>query len=189
MKKRLLKLITLSIAGISFCMSGSAFAQENNFYLGAGMAYHAEEFNADVDYDNTYGLNLAIGYDITSKMSLEAQMDKLMEFDTENPVSRDDVDLRGYSLNLKYYPGESKSKINGYVLAGLGWMKAELTDGNIKKGDDSEETGYFGKLGVGSDFVVTDIISFYMEADYVQAFGDLNPIDYYSAKIGFKIYP
>lgn len=187
MKRRILKLITLTIAGMIFLVPGAAFSKD--FYLGAGMAYHAEEFNADLDYDNTYGLNLAIGYDVSHKMSIEAQMDKIMEFDTKNPVSRDDVDLRGYSLNMKYYPVGKEKKVNGYLLAGFGWMKAELTDGNIKKDESSEEADFFGKFGVGSDFIVTDTISFYMEADYVQGFADLNPIDYYSAKIGFKIYP
>lgn len=189
MKKKLLKGFTLAVLSVLFVLPGAAFSENGNFYLGAGMAYHAEEFGADLDYDNGFGLNLAVGYDLNDSISLELQMDKINEFDTNNPVSRDDVDLLGYSLNMKYYPSDAKDKINGYVLAGFGWMKAELTDGNIKKGDSSEESDLFCKFGVGSDFVVTSVITFYMEADYVQGFSDLNPLDYYSAKLGFKIYP
>lgn len=187
--KKNLKLSILLLIGLMAFLPGTAFSDKDKFYLGAGMAYQADAFNASQDYDNTYGVNLALGYDVMDSFSMEVQFDKFNEFGVSNPITEDDIDVKAYSLNFKYYPAKEKTDVNGYLLLGSGWMDMDASNESSLKDRSSEESGLYAKFGVGSDFVVSDKISFYLEADYVEGFGDLNPLEFYSAKIGFKIYP
>ncbi|MDY0362366.1 MAG: outer membrane beta-barrel protein [Desulforegulaceae bacterium] len=191
MMRKFFKLITFSIVLAALALPSSLMAEQGKFYFGPAMGYNMDAFNAQMEDDNAYGFNFVLGYDFTDHLTLEAQFDKINEIGVKNPVSYDgEADLQGYSLNVKYYPAKAKTNINGYLTFGLGWMEAE-TAGNcsdIKKGSGTEED-LWGKFGVGSDFVVSDKISFFLEADYAQGYKDLNPIDFFTAKIGFKIYP
>jgi|GEM_PF-4139724 hypothetical protein len=190
MRRNVFKIFTVLIAGFIMSVPGTVSAEKGSFYLSPAMGYHVDAFNADMDRDNSYGFSFALGYDINDSFAVEAQADKIRDLGAKNPVSDLDADLTGYSLNLKYYPASSKDKINGYVLLGLGWMEAEASDNiaGYQKGN-GEADDMWGRFGVGSDFVVSDKITFFLEADYSQGFSDLNPIDYYSGKIGFKLYP
>lgn len=191
MRKKILRIITFTIVLAVLAVPSMLMAEQGKFYFGPAMGYNMDAFNAQMEDDNAYGFNFAVGYDFNTHLTLEAQFDKINELGVKNPVSQGgDADLQGYSLNVKYYPAKTKGNINGYLTFGLGWMEAETAKdcSSIKKGSGSEED-IWGKFGVGSDFVVSDKISFFLEADYSQGFKDLNPIDFFSGKIGFKIYP
>jgi outer membrane protein W len=191
MRKTIFKFFTIAVAAAFLSVPASALAEQGKFYFGPAMGYNMDAFNAQMDNDNAYGFNFVLGYDFTENLSLEAQFDKINEIGTKNSVSYGDADLQAYSLNLKYYPAKAKDKINGYVTAGFGWMEAEASSdcsAAVKKGSGSDDD-FWGKFGVGSDFVVTEKITFFIEADYAQGFSDLNPLDYFSGKIGFKLYP
>jgi opacity protein-like surface antigen len=191
MRKTIFRIFTIALVAAGLAIPSSVLAEQGKFYFGPAMGYNMDAFNAQMDNDNAYGFNFVLGYDFTKNLTLEAQFDKINEIGTKNSVSHEDADLQAYSLNVKYYPAKTKEKINGYITFGLGWMEAEAAgecSDAFKKGSGTDDD-LWGKFGVGSDFVVTDKISFFVEADYSQGFKDLNPLDFFSAKIGFKIYP
>ncbi len=187
MRKKLLTCSLLISLLVLFGSHGAFALEKSDYYLGLGMGYHMDSFNADMDSDNTYGFNFSLGYDFSEKISVEFQYDKIREIGAKNSVSYKDADLSGYSLNFKYYPAIVKDRINGYVLIGAGRMKAESSLAVSEK-PEGDQSDFCGKLGLGSDFIVTDKISFYLAAEYFQGFGDLDPLDFFSAKIGLKLY-
>ncbi|MCB9481269.1 MAG: porin family protein [Desulfobacteraceae bacterium] len=191
MRKKIFRIFTFAIVVAGLVIPSSVLAEQGKVYLGPAMAYNMDAFNGQMDDDNAYGFNFVLGYDLTDHLAIEAQFDKINELGVNNPVTYDgDADLQAYSLNVKYFPAKTRDKINGYLTVGLGWMEAEMSKNcsAVKKGSGTEDD-MWGKFGVGSDFVVSDKITFFLEADYSQGFKDLNPIDFFSGKIGFKIYP
>lgn len=157
MRKTIFKIFTIVFLVATISIPSSVVADQGKFYLGPAMGYNMDAFNGEMDRDNAFGFNFAVGYDFTERLTLEAQFDKIREIGTKNPASHDEVDLQAYSLNLKFYPAQTKEKINGYVTFGLGWMEAKAPgkcSDSIKKGRGKEED-FWGKFGVGSDFIVS----------------------------------
>ena len=172
---------------ISLC--GVSLALDLDYYMGGSLGYNAEEFSASSDNKNAYGFNMIAGTLINEKFACELQLEKILDFDTKNEVSEDDVDVRSYTFNIKYYPSQKKSNLQGYVRLGFGWMKNEVGDNGTAKSDNKEEEGLCMKLGGGCDFKVSEIITFFLEATYTEGYNDINPIDYFSGAIGLKLFP
>lgn len=177
-----LLLLTLLIT-ISLCSVSPAL--DLDYYLAGSLGCNAEEYSGR---DNAYGFNLTSGTLINDKFACELQYEKILDFDTKNNVSQTDVDIKSCLFNVIYHPVQEKSNIQGYIKAGMGWMKTEVAKNGIPKTQKKDEEGLCLKLGVGSDFKVSEIITFFLEAAYTEGCNDINPIDYFSGVIGIKLF-
>lgn len=183
-----LKIGIIGLIALIF-ISQNSFALELKPYAGASAKYNIEEFESNSDYDNAFGHTFALGTFITKQIAVEFQFEKIRDFGTKNAVTEEEVDVKSYTLNFKYYPVKENNNIRGYVRAGLGWMENEPGDHSILKGKSDRETGLCMKLGGGCDFEVSKVITFFLDASYTEGYNDLNPISYFSGEIGFRVFP
>jgi opacity protein-like surface antigen len=207
MKK--LSILIVFVTGLFFCSSSyGADAAGRTFYIGVGGSYAWEDFDvdeveddleqitsgADVDFDDTWGLNVKVGYHVNNWLSVEFDFDYLSEFESDEtldllgtPIDLDaDLDVTTYMAVLKFTC--ALEPLKPYLVVGGGFMNA---DGDTKvsalgysDSDSDSETDNCAKLGLGIDFFVTKSVSIGLEGDYVWGFGDLDDITYFNLTLG-----
>jgi opacity protein-like surface antigen len=152
------------------------------FLIGVAGFWAPENFDTDLDIDDSRGLAAVVGYRFGRYVSLELRGEYLDAFD----VSSDDpalalyeAELDGYVITVgpKIYP--FAGSLQPFVGFGVGAMHAEIdgTDANGAPFDRSETDAVFRFAG-GLDYFLSENLVLNLEAAYIAPGGDLSNIDY-----------
>jgi opacity protein-like surface antigen len=212
------KVVVCALFYTVFCVAASSHAEDSagrNLYLGIGGSYAVEDFEYDdidfddtfslkVDFDDSWGLDLKLGYHVNDFISLEAVYDHYAEFKTDQSISESvTVDSTtvtgsigmegGLDINSVMLAGKLSIpwKIRPFIIAGAGLMHAGLRgelsaslavngiSESVYVSDSDSDTQGCAKVGAGFDFFATDNVSVGVEGAYVFGFEDatfrLNP--------------
>jgi opacity protein-like surface antigen len=206
--KKSLAFMALAMA-LCFCTSSyAADAAGRTFYVGIGGSYAFEDFDvddvedalgqiggdSDFDFDDTWGLNLKVGYHVNNWLSLEFDFDYLSEFEADEgldvlgiPVDLDgELDVMTYMAVFKFTC--ALEPLKPFVVAGGGMMDADLDAKasalGVSASDSESEKDTCAKLGLGVDFFATQSVSIGLEGSYLWGFGDLDEISYFILTLG-----
>ena len=172
-------------------------------YIGIGGSYAYEDFDLgklglSVDFDNTYGLNLKVGYHFNRLFSLEFNFDFLPGFECDDSITylgfvpinmNAEVDITTYMLAGKISPDFGSEIIRPFVVAGFGIMHSEidvaiLIDEYPILDTNFEEVDICAKIGAGIDFFVNENISIGLEGNYVLGIGNVDIFRYMKYTLG-----
>ena len=196
MKKFSIFTAIFTIMIMSFCTT-PLLAEDTGVYIGIGGSYAVEDFKMNggsVDFDNTNGLNLKVGYHINNIFSLEFNYDHLSDFEfdytqlyagtqnfvpVETPmITEIKIGIKTFMIVGKVAPDFGLKVVRPFVTAGLGVMRSTLdisdsdTNGDVKYFSDSETDICF-KVGTGVDLFVHENVSVGFEVAYIVGFVDL----------------
>ena len=152
----------------------------------------------DVDFDDTWGLNLKAGYHVNNWLSVQLDFDYLSEFEGDDRLDVDGtpVDLDA-ELDVMTYMGVLKftctlEPLKPFIVAGGGFMdadvdaKASVPDAS---GSSSEsDSGACAKLGLGVDYFWTQSLAIGLEGSYVWGLGDVDEIQYFIVTAGLAYH-
>ncbi len=193
------------------CFSTSSYAADaagRTFYIGVGGSYAFEDYDvdeleneleefasdSDVDFDNTWGVNLKVGYHLKNWLSLEFDFDYLSAFEVD-----EEVDVLGVAVDLDAdvdvmtYMAVAKftcvlEPVKPFVVVGGGIMDtdvdAKVSAIGYSDSDSESESDTCAKLGLGVDFFATSNVSIGLEGSYVRGFGDLDEVRYFNVTLG-----
>jgi len=199
------KLFIFSVLMVVITFSTMLCAQElrsSNYYVGIGGSYAFENFDideddVDLDFDDTWGLNIKAGYRFSEQLALEFNFDYLYEFeadDTERisgipvPVEAE-LQIITYMIVGKFWPWPSPGAVKPFFDVGIGLMDADLDVEVVEIDVGSEsETDFCAKLGGGVDFFLDQNVSIGAEGSYVWGFGDLDEIEYFNLTFGIAYH-
>ena len=187
------------VLALSFAVpSHGQDAADEGLYIGAGLTYTFENFDAsDLEdevgrgesFDNSYGFSGRIGYHFNRHIGLEFNYDYLPDFswDQKRPQYIDaEVEVSTYMAVLKL--SDKFYATRPFFAAGVGIMNAEV-DAKFDRDEDEikyneEETDPCFKAGLGIDVFATDHISGLFQLDYVNGLGDVDDIRYVLITMG-----
>jgi len=177
------KLITLLIAVIVLAFNSNAIA--NDMYIGVGGTYAIEDFNTNVDFDNTEGLNLKTGYKFDKNISIELSYDYLPGFTwTDGDISAE-ADIETLMLAVKITAGD---KVKPYLTGGAGLMRGDLNVSYLGQSVSVSENGMCAKTGIGIDYFIKDNISIGFESSYIWGLNDMDGVDYVTVTYGIAYH-
>jgi outer membrane protein W len=197
--KKFLTPLTLTLM-IFFLTAPYAHAA-TGLYVGAGGSYAVENFDDDndfdnINYDNSWGINVKVGYHLHELLDLEFNYDYLNKFEVDDSSTvagtRFDVDIdvevMTYMFTLKGFFPIASEKVKLSVIAGGGLMYADADRkvrfaGNSTSSSDDEIDGC-AKFGLGFDYFIIQNFSAGIEGNYTLGFGDLDEIRYFNFTLG-----
>jgi opacity protein-like surface antigen len=164
-------------------------------YIGGGFLYGIEEFtgdNADLSWDNTWGLFLKGGYFVTENIAVEGLYRFHNEWTATEGLEGVDADISAsandLTVNGKFcFPME---QIMPYVVAGAGYIqwKAEADIKGYDGGDyDDTESGPLARAGAGCDYFFDDNIGIEVEATYNMGFQDVDDLNFIDIMAGIIV--
>jgi len=143
-----------------------------------------------VDFDETWGFQLAAGYIYSDLLSAEALFEYVAPSEATLGTDGDDeseLDVLNGSLNAKVTcPAWEKTK--PYVVAGIGLMK---TYEDIDYNGVSSKTNDWGvsfRVGAGVDLYATDRISIGLEGSYATGTGEADHVKYTTLSLGLAYH-
>lgn len=173
-------------------------------YIGIGGSYAIENFDLDSidfdgsrfnpDFDNTWGLNAKIGYQVIDWFALEFNFDYLSDFEADDKVVVEGVPVKGeievdvmtFMVAAKFAAG--MDAIRPFLVVGAGVMNADADvkarAPGVSESDSDSETDSCASLGLGVDFFASDNVSLGFEGSHVWGFGDLDEVRYYKLTVG-----
>ncbi len=185
------------------------FQLSERVYVGGGFLYDVERFGgewADIDFENTWGLDFKGGYIINEYLALEGLFRYHHEFKKEETVNADfgfgfGGVSGGYKATIKAYDFSVNAKamlplgaLRPFVVAGLGYarFKGELSvDGNARGyqfpallAESETKSGAFGRVGAGAMYFVSENVGVEGEIAYSKGFGDLTDAQIVSFNVG-----
>lgn len=188
MKKLLVFAVLVTVLCFSTASYGMGAAGESFHYIGLGGSYAFEAFDdddledsmqpVDVDFDNTWGVNLKYGYHFTDYFSLEGNFDYLANFETDEsgmfgPFVLDgegELDIWTLMLSGKV---SKPGNVSPFLVVGAGYMKARL-DAKVSVpvldesySDHDYDAHGCAKIGAGVDYFPTNNVSVGIEWSYV----------------------
>ena len=197
---------------VLLCVSTQLWGQDvtqKGGYVGIGASYAVENFDVDNangrSYDNAFGLNVRVGYDVKQWLSLEFDFDYLSEFTfsstqlstvpTSEPpataptITDRDLTLTTYMMMAKLFPLSDFKTMKPYLTAGAGIMRMdnvakESYHGHFSVKNSWSETEACARLGLGIDFAVNDNVTVGVEGSHVWGFGDLDQLGYFNLTLG-----
>ncbi len=210
MNKFLISAVLIVTVLYSSTSSYAADAVGRSWYFGIGASYAFEDFDAekaendlegiargtDLDFDDTSGLNVTVGYHVADWLSLEFDFNWLVAFETGQSMEigwagdLDGVlDVITCMAVAKFTCGLEPLK--PFIVVGGGNMDADLyytapnaPDLRVTTSYSEPQSDLCAKLGLGVDFFVTKRVSVTLEGSYVWGFGDLDAIKYFNTTLG-----
>lgn len=202
--------LTLLVVLSAFSISSYASDQVvKGVYIGIGGTYAVENFGGDafeigggaldLKIDDTWGVNLKLGYHFNELFAIEFDFDWLSEFEADEkvfiigtpgtPVNVDgELEVLTYMLVAKFSPDLGSKRVRPFGVVGFGLMDAEAfvkaTVGAISAADSDSDTDTCGKLGLGVDYFATQNISIGLEVNHLWGFGDLDGVRYFNITLG-----
>ena len=163
------------------------------WYFGGGLNYAFENFKdelSEVDWDNTWGLDIKAGYFFTDYFALEFMFQYLNEFEYKESgyywgYYDYKATLTGYNFTLN---GKAFIPLDGifrpYGVLGLGYangeLKEKLSDAWGTYTYTDKNSGLFGRIGAGADVFLSEQFALEGEVSYNIGFGDIDNIRYTS---------
>jgi opacity protein-like surface antigen len=193
MKKIASILAVISLVSVFFI--SSAFAQQaGKYYLGFYALYAMENLDEgntedkfisdmDVDFDDTWGIQLRGGYMFNEFLSGELMFEYISPFEANiNNSYESDLDIINITVNAKAMWGITDS-IVPYVLVGAGAMNAyeEITGPTYY---EETEWGLGARVGSGFDWFINSSFAVTFEAAYVLGFGNVDHVRYTNIAVG-----
>ena len=190
--------ILIAVLFFSVCTAGAEQDRSDYFYIGAGGSYAIEDFNSDLDFDNSWGINGKIGYQFDELGAVQFDVDYLNEFSGDDSVSilgvsvdtDSDVTIMTFLLSLKgYFPG-LMGPLQPFVIAGAGLMYVDMDTKvtsnipGVSASDSTDETDFGFKIGLGSDYNVNQNVSLNFEGNYTLGIGDVDDFRYFNFILG-----
>jgi len=165
-------------------MSVPAMAEDT--YISIGGVYAIENFDTGlIDFDNTEGLNLRAGCNITDTFAVELTYDYLPGFSWSYDGLSADADIETLMLAGKLSTGE---KVRPYFTGGIGVMRGDLTVSYLGQALTASESDMCGKAGIGVDYFIEDNVSLGLEGAYVVGFGDMDMVEYTMITCGVALH-
>lgn len=182
-------LACLSMVTLLICFGSGAQAQmmDTGVFFGGGFSYAWENFDTDdlesafgdVSIDDSWGLNLFVGYRFIKYLSFEGNFNWYDSFQIDTNFGEFDLEIWTLMLDAKVMLPLFENKLVPYLRLGGGYMYTEL--------EDEDEDDFAWNFGGGFDFFITKNVSLGLDLKYVLGTGDLDEIEYYvgSMIIGF----
>jgi len=215
-------ILAVLVTVLCFCTSSyAANAAGQQWYMGIGGSWAIEDFDTDdledellnvidVDFDDGWGINANIGYNINDNCSIAFVYSYLSGFDWDESVSAS-AQSDGYlvsaeasidaELDVMTFMLEGKYAMSGnvcpYVVLGVGAMYADLdVDADfeaqigaetisLSASEGESDTQVCGKVGLGVDWWATPEVTVGLEGSYVFGFSDH---DFDGAEIGIRYF-
>ena len=162
------------------------------FLLGGAATYAVENFDTDLNVDNSRGLAAFVGYRVHRHVSVEARGEWLEGFDVvaDSPGGGAfDAEVDGYAVtaNTKFYP--LTGSLQPFAGLGLGAFRANL-EGTGRSGQriNQSSTEFVFRLAGGLDYFLSENLVLNLEASYLAPGGELTNLDYgnFSAGVTFR---
>jgi opacity protein-like surface antigen len=148
----------------------------NGPYIGLGGGFAKELFD-NGDAENGGYINARLGYRFLDFLAVEALGEYEPNFDgrTGEFAGADVSTWAGYG-NAKVYPtARWTGWVQPYVLAGLGYMWADVKGGPIFNNDANN--GPAGRFGGGIDMFLTEHVFFTIDGNYLMPWNDAGELD------------
>jgi len=167
------------------------------WYIELSGVYVVENIDADqtiakfsgpitVDFDESWGAQLAIGHICSDMLAVEAMFEYVAPFEAFTGGNKDELDVMNASINAKLsYPAK---KVKPYVAVGLGAMKAYEDIRYNGATSKAADWGLSFRGGAGVDVFVTDSISIDLEGAYVIGTGDVDHVKYTTISLGLAYH-
>lgn len=165
-------------------------------YVEVGLSGAYENFNTNLNFDGTSGLNARLGFYFTQKFACELEYNNLPGFKNTSNINgvqdTSEIDIVTYNFNVKYDAYSSK-RIAVYVTCGIGNMEveanmAENLDPHWTEDIEGSHSSMCFKAGFGMDYFFTDSIGLKMEMCNVFGTGDIDIIKYNNWVLGLACY-
>lgn len=186
-----------ALAALMFLVCHPVYAahEEGGGYVGIAASYAIPNFDTDLGYDSSWGLNAHGGYHFNKWVSLGLAVDYLAEFEVNETLGwgfnvNDKVSLTTLMADFRVSPGLSDENLAFYLIGGLGYMWAE-DDGTVtlwgtpyRLKDDASDL--CGQLGGSVELFPESSVSVVLDARYVWGFNDLTDIQYTNISLGVR---
>lgn len=198
MKMKNMKKIASILAAISalsiFFVSGAYAQQAGKYYLGFYALYAMENLDegntedkfigdVDVNFDDTWGIQLRGGYMFNEFLSGELMFEYISPFEANiSNGYESDLDVINITANAKAMWGVTDSLVP-YVLVGAGFMNAyeEITG---PRNYEETEWGLGARIGAGLDWFIDPSFSVTFETAYVLGLGNVDHVRYTNFTLG-----
>jgi opacity protein-like surface antigen len=178
--------------------TGTAQAEEKQFYVGIGGSYMFPNFDYDdvVDWDSdAWGANAKFGYRLAHTLYLQADVDYFFPIDgvlKTDASNGGEVEIFTGMISLKgYFP--QFTVIRPFVIAGAGIMHYNVDYNAAAQSSgfplpEDYETDLCFKIGGGVDFFINDVVSFGIEGNYTRGVEDVDEVEYIHLGAGVNVY-
>lgn len=193
MRKGLLLTVPLLLSAC-LMVAGSAQARQKGYYGALYGVYAFENIDQDetedkfegpidVDFDNSWGLQVRLGYIYNEYFSLEGMYEYIAPFEANDGPLDDELDVMNFTVNGKF-TCPAYEQFVPYALVGLGAMNAY--EDISYRGDDSKESewGFGARVGLGFDYYFQPEWTVGFEGAYVFGTGDVDHIRYVTMALG-----
>ncbi|MCG8589507.1 MAG: porin family protein [Proteobacteria bacterium] len=163
-------------------------------YLALGGVFGLNDFENEIeadlglrtDVDDSFGVDVRLGYRWHPAFSFELQYEWLDGFDI-HLAGVPSAELDGFTLGTNAKSYLLTGPVQPYLLAGAGVTRLELRD-TLGLDVDGDETGFQGRLGGGVDLYATPSVFVGVHAARVFNTGSLDDLDYtvVGANLGFR---
>lgn len=186
-----MRLIIVGCALWTILLAAPALAQEEDdeysrkgVYLRLQGSYFVNDFDTAVDPDDTFGLNMQVGYRLMPRLGVELQVDWIKDFDFDSAPGVDASRItNGFTTtaNAKLYLARGWAQ--PYATAGLGvsqMLQESRVDGSRMAGG----TDFAYRLGFGIDLYGDETMALNAEVGFVRPTGDASEFDYTTFSLG-----
>jgi opacity protein-like surface antigen len=190
---KFLKYMAIAVGVLSFALSSEAFAEDRNFFAGAGLSYAVEDFD-DGDLkkfaggdkiDNAWGFNLFGGYRLLQHLAIEGNFNWYDDFEGKAGAINFDVSIWTLMLDLKVIsPALWEDRLFPYLRIGGGYMSAEV---DLSGGNDTDDGDFAYDVGLGFDVFVKDHISIGLDGKRVWGNGNVSELNHFvgTLRVGY----
>lgn len=204
------KIITLITLITVLFITTPSLAIDPGIYIGVGGSFASEdfdindtgleEFGLSVDVEDTYGINLKVGYRVNDISSWEVRVDYLPGFEWEDEgeyrgttfTAKVKGDILTCMLATKLSPNLGSDYIRPFVIAGFGFMHGKIDVDVSANGHSASasatETDLCVKAGLGIDLFMSKSFSLTGEGSYVVGLGDMDEFRYINYTVGINYY-
>lgn len=184
----LLLLVILLFPSPLYAEGGGALGPFSFFipsYVGIGGSYVREDFQKEINFSDTGGLNLKVGFDFFKVLTLELNFDYLPSFEGSGLVAgstqKEETDVLNFMVVGKFPLALSHPLFKPSLLFGMGvFYSVQDFKGKIAGNDVSKEetdTGLSMKFGGSLEIYLTPNFTLGAEGAFVQLLGSNNKND------------
>lgn len=192
MTKKTLTWMTVAACLVFF--AGSALAADKAYYVGLNALLATQNLDEqqtkdkftgpiDVEFDDSWGIQLRGGYVASKLLSFEAIFEYISPFEAIGGANSDELDVKNFTINTKVTCPNFEQVIP-YVIVGAGVMNAHE---DIQYNGATSETSDWGlglRGGLGVDWYVNEELSVGLEGAYVGGTGEVDHIQYTTFSLG-----
>ena len=190
--------IIVILLACAFFTTNIAYAADKDYYVGVSGLYAIENLDEQqtkdkfsgpiqVDFDNSWGVQVKGGYVINKYFTSEALFEYIAPFEAKTGGNKDELDVMNFTLNGKF-TCPAYDKFIPYAVVGFGVMNAyeDIVYNNATS--KTSDWGVSFRAGLGVDYYIAEDFSLELEGAYAAGLGGIDHVRYTTIALGIAYH-